>query len=280
MTTGAMMELTGFRDDVFAGMMPARADRTVDRAPPSRSAVRVADRPAGGSAVSVTGSHPIVERVARSRMSVLILGETGAGKEVMARRLHDLSPRAGSPFVAVNVAAICATLIESELFGFERGAFTGATVGKLGLVEAADGGTFFMDEVGELALGAQVKLLRVLENRTITRVGGISPRPLDVRFIAATNRDLHAAVAEGTFRGDLLYRLEGIGLQVAPLRWRREEILPAARQFLSELGERERSSLARLTPEAERALVEYDWPGNFRELRNAQRRCSWRQRVR
>ena len=207
-----------------------------------------------------TSPHPIndlnrvVDRVARTRVSVLITGETGAGKEVLARRIHDSSPRTGKPLVCVNCAAVCATLIDSELFGFQRGAFTGAEQSKVGLIEAADGGTLFLDEVGELSMDAQAKLLRVLDARVVLRVGSVNPRPVDVRFIAATNVNLESAVAEGRFREDLLFRLEGIRLNVPPLRARIDEILPAARLFLEEFSKREGRPLPVLTDRAEAAL--------------------------
>jgi two-component system response regulator AtoC len=226
------------------------------------------------SAVTVTASDPLVDRVACSRLSVLIIGETGAGKEVLARRLHERSPRAAAPFVAVNAAAVCETLLESELFGHERGAFTGAVGAKAGLIEAADGGTLFLDEIGDMSMSAQAKMLRVLENRVVTRVGGLRARALDVRFIAATNQDLRAAVAAGKFREDLLFRLEGIELQVPPLRARVSEILPAARQFLMEQAVGDDMPLAVFSEAAERALLDYDWPGNFRELRNVVERAA------
>jgi two-component system, NtrC family, response regulator AtoC len=232
------------------------------------------------SGVPVTNRNPgqgadeVVARVARSRVSVLITGETGAGKEVFARRVHDLSPRADKPLVTINCAAVCASLIDSELFGYERGAFTGADRARMGLVEAADGGTLFLDEVGELSLAAQAKLLRVIETRLVLRVGGLSPRLIDVRFIAATNRDLDSAVSEGSFREDLLFRLEGIRFDVLPLRARGDEILPAARLFLKDLAQRDGLAPAMLAAETERALLEHTWTGNFRELRNVIERAS------
>ena len=226
------------------------------------------------SALTVTAWDPIVDRVACSRLSVLIIGESGAGKEVLARRLHERSPRAAGPLVAVNAAAVCESLLESELFGYERGAFTGAVNAKAGLIESADGGTLFLDEVAELSLSAQAKLLRVLETKIVTRVGGVRPRLIDVRFVAATNQDLSAAIAAGKFREDLWFRLNGIELSVAPLRERRTEILPAARQFLSEQALRDQLPTTIITEAAERALLDHDWPGNFRELRNVVERAA------
>jgi two-component system response regulator AtoC len=215
-----------------------------------------------------------IERIARSHISVLIQGETGAGKEVLARRIHEQSTRRGKPLVAVNCAAFCATLIESELFGHQRGAFTGADHNKAGFIEAADGGTLFLDEVGELSIDAQAKLLRVLEARQVMRVGAVSPRPVDVRFIAATNVDLDAATATGRFRADLLYRLEGIRLYVSPLRERPDEVVPAAVRFLESIIRGAGQPVPVLTSAAESALRRHRWKGNFRELRNVMERAA------
>ena len=226
------------------------------------------------SALTVTAWDPVVDRVACSRLSVLIIGESGAGKEVLARRLHERSLRAAGPLVAVNAAAVCESLLESELFGYERGAFTGAVNAKAGLIESADGGTLFLDEVAEMSLSAQAKLLRVLETKVVTRVGGVRARCIDVRFVAATNQDLTAAIAAGRFREDLWFRLNGIELYVAPLRERRAEILPAARQFLREQALRDQLPPAIITEAAERVLLDHDWPGNFRELRNVVERAA------
>ncbi|HEY8924431.1 MAG TPA: sigma-54 dependent transcriptional regulator [Polyangia bacterium] len=218
--------------------------------------------------------NTVMARVARTRISVLVTGETGSGKEVVARRLHDASPRAAKPFICVNCAAVCETLIESELFGFQRGAFTGAEHSKVGLIEAADGGTLFLDEVGELSLSAQAKFLRVIETRTVLPVGATRPRPVDVRFIAATNVDLEAAVAHGRFREDLFFRLEGYRLRIPPLRARVAEILPAARKFLAEFSASEGIATPVLTSGAELALQRHRWKGNFRELRNVIERAT------
>src|SRR6185503_6105666 len=177
--------------------------------------------------------HRLVERIARGTINVLILGETGAGKEVLAERVQRLSPRARWPFLRLNCAALSETLLESELFGHERGAFTGAVTAKPGLLETAEGGTVFLDEAGELPMSIQVKLLRVIEERQVLRVGGLKPRPIDVRFIAATNRDLEVEVARGAFRQDLFFRLNGVTLVVPPLRDRVSEIEALARLFAS-----------------------------------------------
>ncbi len=216
----------------------------------------------------------MVQRVAAGMINVLLHGETGAGKEVIADRLHELSPRAGKPMLKLNCAAFSDTLLESELFGHERGAFTGATETKRGLLETASGGTVFLDEIGDLPLGLQAKLLRVIEERRVMRVGGLEPRAIDVRFIAATHRDLEAAVAAQTFRQDLFYRLNGITLMIPPLRERREEIQPLAEGFAASsaraLG---LATTPQLTPQAIDMLERYAWPGNVRELRNVMERA-------
>jgi DNA-binding NtrC family response regulator len=257
----------------FPHVQPMGSMAPVDEASPSkrlRLVSRTSPAPeAHGSAIRVTPTDPLVDRVACSRLSVLISGETGVGKEVLARRLHERSARASRPFVAVNAAAICETLFESELFGYERGAFTGAGAAKAGLIEAADGGTLFLDEIGEMSMQAQAKLLRVLETRLVTRIGGLRPRPIDVRFVAATNRDLDAGIASGRFREDLSYRLKGVELHVPPLRMRTSEILPAAYMFLEEQARRDSGPRPVITDDSERAMLAHSWPGNFRELRNA-----------
>ena len=219
-------------------------------------------------------SPELVERVAASDLSVLIVGETGVGKEVLAARLHAASPRAGRPFVKLNVAALAATLLESELFGHERGAFTGAAERKPGLFEAADGGTLFLDEVGEMPPAVQVKLLRVLEERQVLPVGGVKVRPIDVRFLAATNRDLEVEIARGHFRQDLYFRLDGITLMIPPLRERPGEIALLALELCAVAARRMGRPVPRLSPEALAALERHPWPGNVRELRNViERAC-------
>jgi len=211
--------------------------------------------------------YELVERVAPGDITLLILGDTGVGKEVMAEQVHRRSPRRDKPFLRLNCAALSESLLESELFGHERGAFTGAHQIKTGLLETAQGGTVFLDEIGELPMSVQVKLLRVLEERQVWRVGGIKPRPIDVRFVAATNRDLEAATAEHKFRQDLYFRLAGVTLHMPPLRERAEEIEPLAREFARQLSRNSRP--ATLSPEVIGLLAGYSWPGNIRELRNA-----------
>jgi DNA-binding NtrC family response regulator len=218
-------------------------------------------------ATAMEGVRELIGRIAASRISVLILGETGVGKEVLAEMVHRRSPRASKPFLRLNCAALSDSLLESELFGHERGAFTGAVAQKRGLLETANGGTVFLDEVGEVPLATQVKLLRVIEERMVTRVGGLSPKSLDVRFVAATNRDLEAEVARGTFRQDLFFRLNGISIVVPPLRERQEEIEMLAESFIA-AASRDRPRPPHLSREALARLVAYSWPGNIRELRN------------
>jgi transcriptional regulator with PAS, ATPase and Fis domain len=198
-----------------------------------------------------------------------VVGETGAGKEVIAEAIHRRSRRAAGPFVRLNCAAVAEQLLESEWFGYERGAFTGAAAAKPGLLETADGGTVLLDEVAELPLALQAKLLRVVEERAVLRVGGVRPRRIDVRFLAATHRDLEAEITKGSFRQDLYFRLNGVTIHVPPLRERREEIRFLAGVFIAEAAaEAERERPPSLQEEALAWLEAYPWPGNVRELRN------------
>ncbi|MGH7272181.1 MAG: sigma 54-interacting transcriptional regulator, partial [Polyangiaceae bacterium] len=213
--------------------------------------------------------HRIVDLVAKGDLSVVLLGETGTGKDVLADAIHHRSPRAAGPFVRLNCAALPDALLESELFGYERGAFTGAVQAKPGLLEIADGGSLFLDEVGELSLGVQAKFLRVLENREITRVGGLKARRIDVRIICATNRDLSAQVRSASFRQDLYFRLNGITLTIPPLRARRSEIAPLVQEFVRAACRRAKRPELPLTADALAFLERNLWPGNVRELRNA-----------
>jgi len=211
----------------------------------------------------------VAERASKFDSSVLITGETGVGKEVLARHIHQRSPRAKGPFVAINCAALTETLLESELFGHKAGSFTGAVRDRTGLFEEARKGTIFLDEIGETTPKTQLKFLRVLQEREILQVGATRPRKVDVRVIAATNRDLEKAVAEGTFREDLFYRLQVIRIEAPPLRERIEDILPLTRHFIKKC--RERLELPKLEIDALCLdfLLEYSWPGNIRELENA-----------
>ncbi|MBP0049752.1 sigma-54-dependent Fis family transcriptional regulator [Marinobacterium sp. AK62] len=210
-----------------------------------------------------------IQKVARTDATVLILGESGTGKELAARAIHEQSGRASKPMVCVNCAAIPETLIESELFGHEKGAFTGATSSRSGLIEAADGGTLFLDEIGELPLEAQARLLRFLQEGEIRRVGAVQPLKVDVRLIAATHRDLKTRARCGEFREDLYYRLYVMELRMPPLRERDEDILELARCFLRKQGEKMACPDLRFTEDALDLLRRYPWPGNVRELENA-----------
>jgi two-component system nitrogen regulation response regulator NtrX len=218
------------------------------------------------AAMSALREH--VERVALSGASVLLTGENGTGKEVVARAIHLSSPRAAAPFVTVNCAAIPAELIESELFGHEKGSFTGAERQRIGHFESAHGGTLFLDEVGDMPLAAQAKVLRALETREVTRVGGTTPIQVDIRVIAATNADLMAAIEQKAFRLDLFYRLNVVPLRVPALRERREDVAPLAEHFLATLAERSGGVKHALDPDAAAYLAAQDWPGNARQLRN------------
>jgi DNA-binding NtrC family response regulator len=215
----------------------------------------------------------LARRVAKVDSTVLISGESGTGKERIARLVHEESTRATGPFIAVNCGAITETLLESELFGHARGAFTGATSDRPGLFEAANNGTLLLDEVGEVSTGMQVKLLRVLQEREIRRVGENKSRKVDVRLVAATNRDLAHGVAGGSFRQDLYYRLKVVELRVPPLRERRDDILPLARVLLAEAAQRMKRKISSLAPAAADQLLRHEWPGNVRELENAMERA-------
>jgi DNA-binding NtrC family response regulator len=209
------------------------------------------------------------ESVARGDINVLILGETGVGKDVLAKSIHDRSERRGKPFLRLNCAALAEPLLESELFGHEKGSFTGASHSHPGLLQSAAGGSVFLDEIGEFPYKLQAKLLQVLENREILSVGSVKPRSIDVRFIAATNRDLEADALAGEFRSDLYYRLAGFSVLIPPLRERREDILPIAMEFLRGVSERMGlRSAVRIRDDAAVRLLDYAWPGNVRELRN------------
>ncbi|MDT7687484.1 MAG: hypothetical protein QOE46_243 [Acidobacteriota bacterium] len=212
--------------------------------------------------------YALIEQVAPSSASVLITGESGTGKELVARTIHNLSPRKNTAFVAINCSAIPETLMESELFGHERGAFTGAAARRLGCFELANAGTLLLDEISEMPVSLQAKLLRVLEDRTIRRLGGSQEVPVDVRVLAATNRDPAEAVRQGTFREDLLYRLNVIAIEMPPLRQRKEDLPLLAQHLVAQLAERHVRPARLLSPAAIEALQSHSWPGNVRELRN------------
>ena len=214
------------------------------------------------------------QRVAQTGATVLLLGESGTGKELFARAVHHLSDRRDNPFVAINCAAIPETLIENELFGHERGAFTGAADRRLGKFELASGGTVFLDEIGELPLNVQGKLLRALEEKSIDRIGGRATIPVDLRIVAATNKDLRAAVDRGEFRGDLFFRLAVFPIEIPPLRERGDDIVLLARHFAAELGRELRGREATLSDSSVLAMRAHNWPGNVRELENSiERAC-------
>jgi len=233
----------------------------------------------GGHTAAIVGeSRPIqvlrqqIDRIAALESTegdaptVLICGETGSGKEMVARAIHYGSPRAKGPFVEINCAAIPSSLLEAELFGYEKGAYTDARVAKPGLFEAADGGTMFLDEIGHMELGLQVKVLKAIEEKSVRRVGGLRSKTFNARFVAATNRDLEAAIAEGSFRPDLYYRIKALTLELPPLRSRGSDIVLLARHFLDHFTRRYGVPVKSLAPDAEAALLMYSWPGNVREL--------------
>jgi len=222
-----------------------------------------------GTSRAVKGVIERIEKVAPTAARVLITGENGTGKELVARAIHTLSPRAQQPFVEVNCAAIPTELIESELFGHMKGSFTGAFADRAGKFELADGGTLFLDEVGDMSLSAQAKVLRALEEGVISRVGSGKTLAVDVRVVAATNKDLRAEIAAGRFREDLLYRLNVVPIEVPPLRARRADVPQLVEHFAARLTDRGGLQAKRFDPEALKRLAAHDWPGNIRELRNA-----------
>jgi two-component system, NtrC family, response regulator AtoC len=222
---------------------------------------------------SMIDLYELAERGAATHLPLLILGETGVGKDVLAARIHEASPRKQGPFVRINCGALSESLLESELFGHQRGAFTGANESKAGLFEVANGGSVFLDEIGELPLRTQVKLLHVLETNQVTRVGSTKAQRIDVRFIAATNRELARDVQAGGFRKDLYFRLNTLCLEIKPLRERRADILPLARHFLRRACAASGLAAPELPPETIQHLEEYSWPGNVRELKNSMDRA-------
>jgi len=254
------------RDGRSADALLARANAELaPRAAPQEAA------PAPGAMQDLYG---MVERIAWSDISVLIFGETGVGKERLAEAVHRNSRRTAMPFLRLNCAALTETLLESELFGHEKGAFTGAQSAKTGLLESANGGTVFLDEVGDMPMTTQVKLLRVIEERKVRRVGALKPLPIDVRFVAATNRDLEQEVQRGAFRKDLFFRLNGISFVIPPLRERVGEIEGLSRLLVTDACKRlGRAKEPQLSPEVLALLQQYPWPGNIRELRNALERA-------
>ena len=225
-----------------------------------------------GESPAIRQIYAVVEKVANTPSTVLITGESGTGKELIARALHENSSRHAGPFIKINCAAIPKTLMESELFGYEKGAFTGAVGAKPGRFELAHGGTLFLDEIGEIPIEMQVKLLRVLQESEFERVGGIKTIKVDVRLVTATNRDLMQEIAAGAFRDDLFYRLNVVPIHIPPLRERREDIPLLVDHFLAKFNDRLKKQIAAIAPEAIEKLVAHNWPGNIRELENLMER--------
>ncbi|MCE4068475.1 MULTISPECIES: sigma-54-dependent transcriptional regulator [Pseudomonas] len=270
-------------DEMLQAVARILKDRQENRNAPAetRGNAKAAERSSGNTAaadgdIGIIGSCPPMQelytkirKVAPTDSNVLIQGESGTGKELVARALHNLSKRTKAPLISVNCAAIPETLIESELFGHEKGAFTGASAGRAGLVEAADGGTLFLDEIGELPLEAQARLLRVLQEGEIRRVGSVQSQKVDVRLIAATHRDLKMLAKTGQFREDLYYRLHVISLKLPPLRERGADVMEIARSFLARQCSQMGRPALTFSHEAEQAIRHYPWPGNVRELENA-----------
>ncbi|HQH27409.1 MAG TPA: sigma-54 dependent transcriptional regulator, partial [Oligoflexia bacterium] len=253
----------------------AEAEQTRQRVVYAPTAARPSVTPVEGDLGSVVGQHPVmrdlyakVEQLAKRDTTVLITGESGTGKEMIAREIHRLSRRGDGPFVALNCAAIPESLIESELFGHEKGAFTHAVERRLGHFELADQGTLFLDEIGELSLPVQVKMLRFLQDQEFYRVGRSKPIRVDVRILAATNRSLETAIQEGRFRQDLYYRINVVSMDIPPLRARIEDVRALAEHFIRKLSPMYGGRLPKLVPDALEVLQSYSWPGNVRELEN------------
>jgi two-component system response regulator HydG len=261
------------RAKVDKGLELARTRKQVQRLSAHNDALQGdAARAAGtlvGSSEPMAKLVALIKKAAATDATVIVHGESGTGKELVARMIHDLSPRRDAPFVSVHCAALAETLLESELFGHERGSFTGAVKRKLGRFELADKGTLFLDEIGEVSANLQTKLLRVLQEKEIQRVGGEETVKVDVRVVSATHRDLKAEVAKGRFREDLYYRLHIVPLQLPPLRERPEDIAQLARHFIAKSGPRVNAKVKGLTEGAVKALCRHAWPGNVRELENA-----------
>jgi Nif-specific regulatory protein len=259
-----MAQLVSLNDQVKAreqNLIKANLSLKTDLSEKSRNFFTV------GTSPTMFEAQQLIRKVAPTKASVLLLGESGTGKTLVARIIHELSSRARSSFIKVNCAALPDNLLESELFGYEKGAFTGAVESKAGRVEEADGGSIFLDEIGELPMPLQVKLLRFLQDREFERLGSTKTRKVDVRIIAATNRDLSAAVADGSFREDLYYRLDVFPIRVPPLRERREDIVPLVSFFCDKIS-REYGSSLQFTNSALDAFARYSWPGNVREMEN------------
>jgi DNA-binding NtrC family response regulator len=258
-TVGPMIERAAGRG---RSLLTLRSSENRRSAPSIRATALVFEDPASQAL------QQELEQIAPSDASVVIIGETGTGKELVARFIHDQSTRAHGPFIAINCGALVESLVEAELFGYEKGAFTGATQTQIGWFEAANGGTLFLDEIGDLPLNLQVKLLRVLQEREVVRLGSRQSIPVDVRLVTATNVDLDAAVAAGTFREDLFFRLNVASVRLLALRDRPGDIMPLATHFLSVYAQSLERKALTFSPAAERSLLSYGWPGNIRELEN------------
>ncbi|HMA38563.1 MAG TPA: sigma-54 dependent transcriptional regulator [Gemmatimonadales bacterium] len=275
-TLGLVEETEPDPKDLAAELgLTAFLEKPADAGEVARLVRRLVDRRRLQQRTGIIGESPAIqevlvkiEQMAPVSSTVLVEGESGTGKELVARAIHDLSPRRERPFITVNCAALPETLLESELFGHEKGAFTGAAERRLGRFELADGGTIFLDEVGEMPPATQVKLLRVLEDRTFFRVGGTQPIKVDVRVVAATNRPLKEAVALGEFRDDLYYRLNVLSIYLPPLRERKSDVPLLVRRFIADFARQHDRRFHGITPEALQILVDADWPGNARQLRN------------
>ena len=253
----------------------ALLDKALDAGRVMRAQVRLSPAESGGEAEAIVGAsramhevYKAIGRVAPTDALVLLRGESGTGKELVARALYQYSARSAQPFLIINCVAIPDTLLESELFGYERGAFTGASARRIGKIEQAEGGTVFLDEIGDIPLSIQAKLLRLLQEKQIERLGGREPVQVNVRIIAATNRDLESAVSEGRFREDLYYRLNVVALHLPPLRERKEDIPRLAAHFMARLAGKMEVPVPEISPEAFERLCAHDWPGNVRELAN------------
>jgi DNA-binding NtrC family response regulator len=252
---------------------PVDRDKLLNVISEALSGLRRLDDEIIGASAEMERVKKMILKVAGSSSTVLIRGESGTGKEKVARAIHSASPRANAVFQAVNCAALNENLLESELFGHEKGSFTGAVAQKKGLFETASSGTLFLDEIGDVSPGMQVKLLRALQEREVTRVGGTRPIQVDVRVLAATNRDLEAMVKDGRFREDLYYRLNVIPIQIPPLRERRDDIPPLVDYFIAKHAHEAGVRIKGLTPEARRLILDYSWPGNVRQLESAVERA-------
>ena len=245
-----------------------RADHVITHPNPSAVSLSIRASALVFSDIKSQNLLALIDKIAASNATVLIIGETGTGKELIARHIHALSDRSHGPFQAINCGAFSETLVESELFGYEKGAFTGANTSKIGWFETANGGTLFLDEIGDLPQSTQVKLLRVLQEREVVRVGSRKATPIDVRLIAATNVNLEDAVKAGRFREDLYYRIKVVPVDLLPLRERRGDILPLVEHFLNVYKNRLHTTAPQLAPESIRLMLDYPWPGNIRELEN------------